>query len=425
MQDRPTRELARQWDARDPLNRFRKLFPRPAGQIYLDGDSLGLCSQEAERALLRALNEWKTKANESWTAPGGWLDLTDRLAGRVAALLGAAPDQVVIGNTTAANLHQLLATIYRRQFHRPNILIDGYASVSDRAVFWSHLELRGLDPQRQLLALPAKSDRLFDEARIEEAMTDPTLQMAVFPSVVWTTGQLLDVERICRAARRHGVLIGLDLSHSLGIMPHTLDEWDADFAFWSHSGFTAAGPGALAGLYLNRRHFESAAHAGLDSRPGRNGEEGNDDAQETRRLRGAAALQLGPAPILSLAPLDGALRPIEEAGLARIRAKSLDLTHFLRCAIEVEIPALQFVSPHAPECRGGHVVLQHDRAKEICRELRAHGLSAGQRGPDLLCLAPAPLCNSFVECWDAVQILRRILEQQTGAEFAAAGELVS
>ena len=164
---------------------------------------------------------------------------------------------------------------------------------------------------------------------------------------------------------------------------------------------------------------------GLDGRPGRNGEDGGDLAQDARSLGGAAALQLGPAPIFGLAPLDGALRSLEDAGLERLRAKSLDLTHFLRCALESEIPTLDCVTPRAAVRRGAHLVLVHPAAREICTALRAQGVSADFREPDLICFAPAPLYNSFVECWDAVQILRRIVDQQAELSLATTDELVS
>ena len=141
------------------------------------------------------------------------------------------------------------------------------------------------------------------------------------------------------------------------------------------------------------------------------------------RFADARALHLAPPPILSMAPLDGALRPIEEAGLERLRAKSIDLTHFLRSAIETEIPTLDFVTPREAARRGGHIALLHAAACEICEELRRNGVSADFRAPDMICLAPSPLYNSFVECWDAVQILRRVLELKAHAPPAT--QLVS
>ena len=394
MHDRASRELARQWDGRDPLARFRKQFYRPAGQIYLDGGSLGLCSQEAERALLRLLGDWKTKASAAFLdSSASWSALPARLATRLAYLLGATPNEIAIGGSTGPHLQQLLATLYRRQFHRPCILLDAFSS--HREAIESHLALRGLGAEAQLITIDPARDRLLDEAKLEAALADPNVQMAILPTVVSATGQLLDVARLCRVARHSGTLIGLDLSHSLGVMPHALDEWGADFAIWNHERFSGAGPGAAAGFYLSSRHFHLEPQIG---------EPPND-----RSARGAMKLQLGPPPILSLALLDGALRPLEEAGVERTHAKSLDLVHFLRAAIEGEIPSLRFATPREATRRGGHLAVIHPEAQRICQLLQANGVTADFREPDIICLAPAPLYNSFVECWDAVQILRRVL----------------
>jgi kynureninase len=383
MQDRASRELARQWDARDPLARFRRQFYRPAGQIYLDSDSLGLCSQEAERSLLRMLSDWKTKACER-SRDGDFS--SHETTARLARIVGASADEIAIGTSRTFNLQQLLATIYRRQFYRLRILTDGISAPQNREVLRQHLELRGLHGDSQLLVVDAEESRLLSEEKIETAMSDPMVQMAVLPVIVAATGQLLDASRLARAAREHGVMIGFDLSDSLGTMPHPLEEWGLDFAFWDHEKFASAGPGAAAGLFLHRRHFARAVNA-------------------------AAKLHLDAPPLLSTAALEGALRLVEDAGLERLREKSLDLTHFLRAAIEREIPQLVFATPRETQHRGAHLALLHPDAGAICERLRANGVTANFREPDILGLAPAPLYNSFVECWDAVQILRRVMEQ--------------
>jgi kynureninase len=235
---------------------------------------------------------------------------------------------------------------------------------------------------------------LLDEEKLETALADPSVQLALLPTVVDPTGQLLDIARLCRMARRCGVVIGLDLSHSLGVMLHALEEWDADFALWDHGKYGNAGPGAAAGYYLNRRY--------------------RGDANAS-----APQLPAGEPPILGMASLDGALRPLEEAGLERVRAKSLDLTHFLRRAIEGEIPGLPFATPRDAERRGSYLAVLHPEAQSVCQLLREQGVTADFRAPDVICLAPAPLYNSFVECWDAVQILRRIVERKEAEGSAA------
>ena len=428
MDEQASRELARQLDARDPLARFRKQFYRPSGQIYLDGNSLGLFSFDAERALLRVVSEWKTRAIDGWNeGESPWLSMSEKLAARVAKLIGAAPEEVAIANSATVNLHQLLATLYRRQFHRPRIVIDGFSFPSDRSAIRSHLELRVVHSESELLVVEANAARLLEETKLEETMADPTVQMIVLPMVVSTTGQLLDAPRLCATARRYGVLIGLDLSHSLGVIPHALDEWDADFAFWGHDKYANAGPGAVAGLYLNRRHFaeSNTVTAGLAGRWSCGKEWTSEASDDFQAGNGATALQIGAPPILSMAPLDGSLRSIEEAGIDRIRAKSLSLTQFLRSAIESEIPTFAFATPKEPERRGGHMALLHPAASAICQLLRKNGMVADFHAPDIIRLAPVPLYISFLECWDAVQILRRIVDSKSYEQVASVRELVT
>ncbi len=365
MHDRPSRELARQWDGRDPLARFRKQFSRPAGQIYLQGGSLGLCSQEAERALLRALADWKSKAHEGTP---GWAATGEDLGRRVAGLLGATPEEVALTSSSALGLQHLLATLYRRQFHRPRILLDAFCPPALRGMLHGHLLLRGVEAARELRIFQPNESWLLDEGALEAALADPMLQLVFLPTVVRATGQRLDVAGLARAARSAGVLFGLDLSGSLGVLPHALDEWEVDFAIWDHRHFVNGGPGAAAGIYLNRRHLGQPEEVSW-----------SDDAavpNESAASGAAAALHLEPAPLFGLAPLEGSLRLLEEAGVERLRAKSLDLTQFLRCTIESEIPTLDLLTPREPETRGGHLALFHPAAAEICGSLRALGVSA-------------------------------------------------
>ncbi len=142
---------------------------------------------------------------------------------------------------------------------------------------------------------------------------------------------------------------------------------------------------------------------------------------------GAARLQIGTPPVLSMAPLEGALGAVEEASLNRIRTKSLALTEFLRVAIEFELPnaGFTFATPLEPEHRGGHLALLHGAAEGICQTLRRSGVLSDFRPPDLIRLAPAPLYTSFTECWDAIQILKRIMSYRSYEQAPAVRELVT
>ncbi|MDQ3200327.1 MAG: kynureninase [Verrucomicrobiota bacterium] len=426
----PSSELARQLDASDSLGQYRARFYLPAGQIYLDGNSLGLLSRDAERTLLNVLQNWKTGGIGGWLdGDTPWFTMAEALAERVAKLIGAAGDEVAIANSMTINLHQLLATLYRPQEKRTSVLIDAHSFPTDRYALRSHLRLRGLDPDEHIVIVPAGDSRFLDEDKIIEALRNPELQMALFPSVVYTTGQLLDLERICRAARENSVIIGLDLSHSVGILPHALDDWGADFAGWGHYKWLNAGPGSVAGLFLNRRHFDATGvvDAGLAGWWSVHKENMFEMADEFFPGMGASALQIGTPAVLSMAPIDGALLAIEEAGIERIRAKSTAMTEFLIAAVDAELAPLGFRvgTPREAKRRGGHISLRHEEAQPISLALRARGVIPDFRKPDVIRFAPSPLYNTFTELWEAVRILKEIVTTDSHKQFEATRSLVT
>ena len=407
----------------DPLAIFRDRFHLPAdGSIYLDGNSLGPLSRDAEAAVLRVLGEWRTRAIGGWL-DAGWFDLGERLAARVAALVGAEPGEVAVTASTTVNLHQLLATLYE-----PPRRVLAFAGdfPSDLYAVASHLRLRGLDPAKHLELVPASPDRLLDEDEVVARLRDPErdLGFVVLPAAVYTTGQRLDLPRLAAAARAAGAVVGFDLSHSIGAMPHTLGADGADFAFWCHYKYLNAGPGAVGGLYLNRRHHGHAP--GLAGWWGADKTRQFDMNPDMTPAADAGALQIGTPDVLSLAALDGALAVVEEAGVGRMRERSLALTDFLMAQVETDLAGagFRFANPRAHGRRGGHVALVHPEAARLCRALRAAGVIADHRPPDILRLAPAALYNTFEDCAEAVRRLGEVLASRSYEREAAGRELV-
>lgn len=430
-----SRAQAAQWDAADPLAPLRDQFYLPGdAQIYLDGNSLGLLSRPAEAALLAALDSWKTQAIAGWThgTPAPWFFLAETLAERLAPLVGAhGPDEVIVSGTTTANLHQLLATLFTPAGPRTKIVADALNFPSDRYALASHLRLRGLDPAEHLVLVPSRDGRTLHEDDLIEALSAPDVALAVFPSVLYGSGQLLDMARLTAHARRRGVLIGWDCSHSIGAVPHALGDWGADFAFWCHYKYLNAGPGAVGGLYVNRRHH--AANGGACASPGLAGWFGSDKKRQfdmTDTLApagGAGALQIGTPSILGMAPLAGALQLHHEAGINRLREKSLRLTAYLRVLVESRLArfGVWVATPREDERRGGHLTLVHSDADRLCRALREDGVVPDFRAPDVIRLAPVPLYNRFVDCFDAVARLETILVEKRHERLALGREVVS
>lgn len=398
-------------DADDPLAAFRARFYLPPGCVYLDGNSLGLLSRDAETAAHRALEDWKGLGIGGWLdAQPPWFTWAEALAERVAPFVGAAPGEVAVANSTTVNLHQLLATL-----HPAGARILAFAGEfpSDLQAIRAFLKGRG---QADVILVAPGPDRLIDEAAIETLlMREPNIGSVVLPSVVYTTGQLLDLPRLTAAAHAAGAMVGFDLSHSIGVVPHALSAFGADFAVWCHYKYLNAGPGAVGGLYLNRRH--GGKSPGLAGWWGTRKDQMFDADRTADFADGAAAMQIGTPNVLGLAALAGALDVAGEAGIEAIRAKSLAMTQCLMDALGDEF---RFANPREDSRRGGHVALVHPEARRICRALGMAGVVADHRPPDIIRLAPAPLYNSFEDCRRAVEVLREILA--TGRHLRLADE---
>jgi kynureninase len=409
--------MANPLDTHDPLAQFRGEFYLPPGQIYLDGNSLGPLSRRSEASTLRVLETWKGQGIGGWLdGDPPWFTLAEELGASLAGLVGAEPVEVVVANSTTINLHQLLATLYQPLARRTQIVVDALSFPSDRYAIESHLRLRGRDPIADLVVIPSADGRTLSEQDLIDAMTDE-VALAVLPSVVYKSGQLLDLKQITREAHARGVRVGFDLSHSVGVVPHRLDDWGVDFAFWCSYKYLNGGPGSVGGLYLNRRHF--GASPGLAGWFGSRKDRQFAMAHEFEPAEGAGGLQVGTPPILSMAPLIGALEIVHEAGIEAIRRKSLALTAYLRSIIEADLAEFGFVlaTPLEDHRRGGHLSLVHPEASRICRALIQVGVIPDHRPPDIVRMAPVPLYSQFADCDQAIQRLKTIMAERSYLTF--------
>jgi kynureninase len=399
---------AAELDAADPLASFAAEFHKPPGVIYLDGNSLGLMCKSAEASLNEAVESWRTRAILGWTeGPDPWFEMSRKAGRLLAPLLGTEPANVMVGQSTTVNLHQLLATYYDPTGAAPRILIDEWCFPSDRYAVESHLRLRGRDPATDLVVIRYR-DHVLSEAHIL-AEADNGVGLAVLPSVVYRTGQLLDMRSLTWEARKRQVIVLWDCSHSAGVVPHRFGADEIDLAFGCTYKFLNGGPGAVGWLYVNPMF--------LGAEPGLAGWFGSDPARqfemsaEFTPAADAGRFLIGTPHVLSLAPLIGALGLVKRAGLDIIRQKSLDLTGLILARVENKLQqfCVRIVTLREKDRRGGHVTLAHPAAGKLSRALRARGVIPDYRPSDLLRLAPAPLYTSFAECERAVDILEEIL----------------
>ncbi len=416
---------ARALDEADRLKGFRSRFHLPKDGIYMDGNSLGLASVDALKSLERAAEEWRTRGIGGWLeAAPDWFTYGERIGAAMAPLVGAHPDEVVMTGSTTSNLHTLVATFYAPEGERRKILADELNFPSDLYALESQIRMKGGDPARDLLLAKSADGRTLSEDDLI-GMMDETVALALLPGVLYRSGQLLDIRRLTKAAHERGVVIGFDCAHSVGSVPHALHDDDADFAFWCSYKHLNGGPGAPAGLFVNRRHFVRAP--GLAGWFGYVKERQFDMSITFEHARCAGGWQMGTPCVLSAASLDGALKLFTEAGILAVREKSLALTGFMIDMVDERLAPLGFEvgTPREQERRGGHVAVEHAEGWRICCALKKKGIIPDFRPPRVIRLAPVALYNTFEDVERTVAALETIVKGREYEAFSAEREAVS
>ncbi len=405
-------------DEEDTLS-FRDRFYTP-DTIYMDGNSLGLLSKDAEKSLSRIVKEWKNLGIHGWLEGEiPWFYYAETLGAMASTLIGAAPEEVVVTGTTTVNLHALVSTFFKPQGIRTKLLADELNFPTDIYALRSQVALKGLDPEKHLVLVPSEDGRLLKEETIVEFMTED-VALAVLPSVLYKSGQLLDMPYLTEEAHKRGILIGFDCSHSVGVIPHFFDKWDVDFAFWCSYKYMNGGPGSTALLYVNEKHFEK--EPALSGWFGYKKEKQFDMSLHFEHAHSAGGFQISSPAILSTAPLEGALKITLEAGIENIREKSVKMTSYLMYLVDEILsrePYNFFIgTPRDPQRRGGHVAVEHEKeALRISEALRVKGVITDFRPPHVIRVAPIPLYNTYYEIWKVVHCLKEIIDTKEYEKF--------
>lgn len=403
-------------DQQDPLAKFKQEFFVEKDTVYMDGNSLGLMSRRSEAKLHALMDSWKTYGIDGWTeGEHPWFTLAETMSARIAPLVGAKAHEVMVTGSITSNIHQMLATVFQPTAERYAIVVDDLNFPSDIYAVESHLRLRGLDPADAMRKVGSKDGYTLDLDDIIEQLEDD-VAVLLLPSVLYRSGQLLPIREITQAAHQKGILVGFDLAHSIGAMPHELHDAGVDFAVWCHYKYMNSGPGGTGGLYLHERH-----HGLL---PGNAGWFGSDKTRqfdmdhEFSKAQGAGAYQIGTPHIFSMAPLLGSLEMFEEAGIHAVRQKSLQLTSLLRQLVGQKVSELIDVTPMQDEARGGHIAFAHPEAARICKALKEAKIIPDFRAPNIIRLAPIAFYTSFSDVEQVAEKLQSIMENETYKNFS-------
>ena len=398
-----TKESCIQADQKDNLAHFKTQFHIPEGVIYLDGNSLGVMPKTAVARSQEVIhNEWSEGLIRSWNT-ANWFDLPTRLGNKLAQLLGAQEHELVVTDTTSLNIFKTLAAAVKIQSvaHPTRRVI-----VSERDSFPTDLYMiQGLmDLLQQGYEL-----RLFDEnLSLEDALTDD-VAVVLLSHVNYRTGALMDMKAVTTKAHQHGILTIWDLAHSAGAVAVDLTGADADFAVGCTYKYLNGGPGSPAFIWVSSKHQNQA----WQPLSGWWGHAQPFKMEESYRpASGIRRFLCGTQPIVSMSLIECGLDIALAANMNDVRQKSLALTDLFIALVAQRCSqhGLELITPQNHAERGSHASFRHPQGFAITQALIASGVIGDYREPEVMRFGITPLYLSYLDIWNAVDILADILD---------------
>ena len=392
-------------DEADELRAFRDEFYLPDGMIYLDGNSLGPAPKATFAEMERAIREeWAEGLITSWNG-ANWFTLTDSLGDQLAAQLGGETGELVVCDTTSANIYKTLHAALSIHRERPVIVAESGSFPTDLYV------VEGVASTRQDIAIRLEG---IDAPTIEELL-DESVAVVLLNHVDYRTGRLRDMATLTAAAHAVGALVVWDLCHSVGVVPMDLNKANVDFAVGCTYKYLNGGPGAPAFIFAARRHhgrFEQPLSGWWGHKTPFAFE------PEYQGDPGVRRFLCGTQPVLSLRALQPALAISARADRHAVRAKSERLTNLFIELVEQRCGGFDIglLTPRESAQRGSHVSLTHAEGYPIVQALIARGVIGDFRAPNVMRFGFAPLYLSYQDVWNAVSELKDVLMTEAWRE---------
>ena len=390
-------------DAVDPLARYRERFLVPEGVIYLDGNSLGALPRSVPSRLAHAVEqEWGVGLIRSWN-DADWYPAPQRVGARIASLIGAAADEVIVADSTSVNLFKVLVAALRMRPGRVRIVGERGNFPTDGYVAGGVAELMNAE------FVAVEPDAVLDTI-------DERVAVVSLTHVNYKSGRVYDMAAITRRAHACGALVVWDLCHTAGAMPCDLNGDHVDFAVGCGYKYLNGGPGAPAFVFVAKRHQDAV-------RQPLTGWHGHARpfafTQDYAPAAGIDRMLVGTASQLGLIALEEALKAFDGVDLLQLRGKSERMTELFIRLVDQELAPYGFglATPREPALRGSQVSLTHPEGYAIVQALIARGVIGDFRAPDILRFGITPLYTRYVDLWDAAEALRQVM---AGGEWQAA-----
>jgi kynureninase len=387
-------------DATDPLRGLRDRFFIPEGIIYLDGNSLGPMPRAAAGILSRTIEqEWGRDLIRSWNS-AGWFEMPVRLGDRVGALIGAAPGQTLVCDTTSINLYKAIHAAIGLRPDRDVLIAEDASFPTDLYIIEGAMKSAGRTMQRRLIGRDSPSI---------DALIDRKVAVAVLSHVDYRTGSLLDVAAITRRLHDAGALVIWDLCHSAGVVEIGFDRHAIDFAVGCTYKYLNGGPGSPAFIAVAAT-LQAAAQQPLSGWWGHAAPFAFD--RDFRPHQGIKRFLCGTQPIISLRGVEVALDAMVGADVSALRQKSLALTELFMARVADLLPDLEIVTPRQPSLRGSQVAIAFDKGYPVIQAMIERGAIGDFRAPNIMRFGLAPLYVRFQDVWDAAEILADCITEE-------------
>ncbi|HXP43997.1 MAG TPA: kynureninase [Candidatus Acidoferrales bacterium] len=401
-----SQDFAIAMDERDPLRNYRErfLFPRAADGgdcVYFCGHSLGLQPTTTAVYIEQELKEWARLGVEGhFRATNPWMPYHKLLTEQTAALVGAKPIEVVVMNSLTVNLHLMMVSFYRPTASKHKIVVERGAFPSDQYAVQSQIRFHGFDPASSLIELaPLPGEGCLRDEQISSLIegSGDEIALIMLGGVNYATGQAFDMEGIALAGRARGCVVGFDLAHAAGNLPLRLHDWGPDFAVWCSYKYLNGGPGCAAGCFVHERHARSLEIPRFAGWWGHDEHSRFEVGQNFRPISGAEGWQLSNPSIISLAALRASMNIFQEAGMERLRVKSVTLTGYLEFLLNQKMPSsCSIITPQERGRRGAQLSIRiPTNGRALCERLTNQGIFGDWREPDTFRVAPVPLYNSY------------------------------
>lgn len=406
-------EFAQEMDQKDPLNKYREEFIFPSflakKPVYFTGNSLGLQPKKTKEYIEQELEDWAQFGVEGhFHAKRPWYSYHENLTEHVAKLVGAKHKEVVVTHSLTTNLHLLMVSFYRPKGNRTKILCEAKAFPSDQYALESQVKFHGLPPEHLVEIAPREGEYTLRQedilSKIEELGDE--LALILMGGVNYYTGQLLNMKEITKKGQEHGAVVAFDLAHAAGNVELKLNEWGVDFASWCSYKYLNSSPGGVSGIFVHERHANDKSLPRFAGWWGHNKAERFLMEPGFDPMEGAEGWQLSNAPVLAMAAHLASLEIFSRAGMQAISEKRNVLTSYLEFIIESISDkhesncSFTIITPKKVEERGAQLsILVQGMGKALFDELTQLGVIADWREPNVIRIAPAPLYNSFEDCY--------------------------